>query len=88
MSVGFTPTEGKLMSVLWDGKPHPQQELARIICNGEYDKLGEATACKTLSVHLTHIRKKLRTCGQDVSTELVNRLTYFRLVRLIGSSYR
>ena len=84
---GLTPTECKLFGVLCDGKPHMQKEFLLALKGDEEDRLnGELLNC--LNVHLNSMRKKLRPQGQDISTEKVNNNTFYRLVRLIGSSYR
>ena len=51
----LTPTESRLWAVLQDGKPHPLDELVKVI--DEY--AGEAT----LRMHMSNIRTKMLAVG-------------------------
>jgi DNA-binding CsgD family transcriptional regulator len=77
----FTPTQQAMLRILADGNPHTKQELHKCL----NDELQSLTSVK---VHVSNIRKVLRLTGQDIACEMVNRATYYRQVRLVGSSYR
>lgn len=77
---GFTPVQRKMMDILRDGLPHTREELHGCL----YDEMGPVS---NIRHHLTGIRKILRPRGEDVITELVNRNTYHRWVRLLSSPY-
>lgn len=77
----FTETEQLIADVLADGRPHHRDELRHCID-------GEFTSLKTVSFHLTMMRKKLRPIGQDIICELVNRRICYRQVRLLASAYK
>lgn len=87
MAAGFTPNECKLFRELCDGKPHEQGELAKLFDDGEVGT-DKRSMLNCMNVCLCSIRKKLRRNGQDISTEKAFNKTYYRLVRLVGSSYR
>lgn len=77
----LTPTQRRLFDVLADGQPHTLQEL--------HQCLDHLTGVRTVSVHLTAMRKVLRPAGLDVFSRTVrgHEATY-HLVRLLASPYR
>lgn len=77
----FTPTQERILATLDDGNPHPAAELRSCLD----DELAGNTA---LHFHVSVIRKKIRPAGQDIATHRVGRVTYYALVRLVGSPYR
>jgi len=74
----FTDTQEALLAVLSDGKPHDRSELLSAM-----DKL---TDFKTVRVHISNIRKKLRPRGEEIVCEYANRRTFYRHVRLLPSA--
>lgn len=78
---GYTPVERKLLDLLEDEAPHTKEELWD--CLGGND--GKETS--TLTVHITNLRKKLRTHGHDVTCQhaTATHPTQYILVRLVGS---
>lgn len=71
----FTPTEQRIMEVLYGGLPHSREELEAC--------LNDELSCKNnLNAHLTNIRKKIRDRGLDI----VYRDNKYRYVRLLSHS--
>lgn len=75
--IPLTPTERRIVDVLLDGDPHPNEHLLAVI--------DEQADDKCLAAHLTNIRKKIQPTGHDIIPVRNGRpgnRTY-KLVRLI-----
>jgi len=80
LTVGFTPTQQRMLNLLSDGLPHSRE--AMLEC------LQDEQVCSTAHTpHLLAIRKKLRPKGEDVICEYIKRRPYYRHVRLLPSAY-
>ena len=77
---GFTPTQQRILNVLSDGMPHTKEEMRDCLND-------ELSGGNNLRVHLTYLRKKLRTVGQTIVYEFQwpNKMLY-RHVRLLASA--
>lgn len=73
----LTPTEKRIVDLLSDGQAHSQQELVTCLP----DELSDKAA---LGVHLTFLRKKLRTVGRAIRTEITEKMVDYRMVRVIS----
>lgn len=73
MCIEYTPIQKRLMKVLKDGKLHTMDELFKCL----EDDWGTRSNVRT---HLTILRRKLRTLGKDVITELIRGCHYYRYV--------
>jgi DNA-binding winged helix-turn-helix (wHTH) protein len=71
----FTPTQIKLLSLLADGKGHTRQEIHALL----YDRLDPVS---NIRPHLCHLRRQLRSAGQDIRCELLGGVVSYRLVRV------
>lgn len=74
----FTGVRKKMVELLSDGLPHTRQELHACLS----DELGPLS---NIRAHLSIMRKKLRTIGEDILCEFVGRKLHYRLVRLLPS---
>ena len=77
----FTPVQRKMYRILEDGMPHDPRDLLACLS----DELAEY---RTIHVHLTGMRKYLRSVGQDISLTQVNGTKTYTLVRRIPPSSR
>lgn len=81
----FTRTEQRIVNALSDGMRHTARSLQPLLPDtGKLCERDGKARHRTLHVHITNIRKKLRPSGQDILCEYYNRRTYYRHVRLIG----
>lgn len=71
----FTPTQQRILAVLRDGRAHLRSELLACL----WDELG---ARSNIRAHLTAIRKVLRTRGEDIRCEILDRAVYYRRIRV------
>lgn len=79
----FTKTQQRIIQTLSDGKRHHTLELQDLLP----DQKGEGIARhRSVIVHLTGIRKKIRPIGQDIICEYFERKKYYRHVRLLAGS--
>ena len=74
----FTPTQAAMLKILSDGLPHTREELHK--CCGP-------SSLKTIQMHLSSIRKKLRPHGEDIVYVVVSRRGCYQHVRLLVSPY-
>ena len=74
----FTPTQNAIMDVLRDGRRHSKCELMKC--------LDEFSTSNNLRVHLSHLRKRLESRGDDIVCELGRDGSYYRWVRIISYS--
>lgn len=73
----FTKTEQRIIAILADGEPHARKEL--IVClNDELASFG------ALKVHLSNIRKKLKTQGEDIVFVASYKCWGYRQVRFLN----
>ena len=79
-SYEFTPKQKIILRILKDGERHHREELLEALTEDGNKKMRP----KTLSVHLSSLRKLLRTVGQDIVCEYHARTYYYRQIRLIG----
>lgn len=63
----YTPIEQRIIDLLSDGLPHDRDEVIQCIDPNVKDLVRMRNS---LSVHIAHIRSKVRLLGQDVVTEL------------------
>lgn len=70
----FTPTEQRIMEVLYGGFPHTREELEACLND-------EMATRYTIGQHLFNIRKKIRPRGLDI----VYRDGKYRYVRLLAA---
>jgi hypothetical protein len=69
------------MDVLADGERHTKDQLVECLV----DEMGNP---RNVSFHVQRIRLTIRPAGQDVLCEFYQGRYYYRLVRLVSSSYR
>lgn len=74
----YTATQQAMLDILSDGLPHTREELHA--CCGP-------SCRRTIQVHLSHIRKKLRPKGEDILCTYTNRGWRYQHVRLLCSPY-
>lgn len=74
--MNFNPTEQRLYDLLCDGELHRQKELTDCLYDSENED-----AAHTLTVHLTHLRKKIAHLGRDVVARGINGERTYRMMR-------
>ena len=79
----FTKTQLRIVEVLSDGKRHHSLELQMYLRKHEPEGIAKH---KSVIVHITGIRKKLRPVGEDIVCEYFQRKKYYRHVRLLAGS--
>lgn len=72
----FTNTQMAILRILADGMRHSRDDLVEVLP-------GENSDYRTLSVHLSKMRKMLRPIGQDIICELSDRKIHYRHIRLL-----
>lgn len=70
----------RMMELLADGRAHTRAELHACLWDTESD-------VKNVRSHIALLRREIRPQGQDIVCEILNRVTYYRLVRLLASAY-
>jgi len=75
----FTDTEERILALLQDGKPHTRKEVRCSIGD-------EHTSLKSVSFHLSNIRKVLNPKGHDIICEFRHKNISYRWVRLLPSA--
>ena len=73
---GYTETESKMLQVLSDGMPHRREELHACLWD-------EAGCLKNICIHISRLRKKLRSKGQHIVCEYADRTYHYRHIRLL-----
>jgi hypothetical protein len=71
-----------MLTILEDGNPHQSQDFDHL-----FSCYTSSSVSEKLHANVWRLRRLLRPNGRDVSTERVDGRTFYRLVRLIGSSY-
>lgn len=79
-TVGFTPTQQRMLKLLSDGMPHSKEAMLECL----QDELCGPT---DHARHIAGIRMKIRLKGEDIICEYVKRRPYYRHVRLLPSAY-
>jgi len=74
----YTKTEMKILKILSDGQRHHIEEMRL-----EMDDIGQ---CR-VKMHVSNIRKKLKSKGEDIVCVFRNRRTFYQHVRLLHSPY-
>lgn len=69
----FTPTETKIMNVIWDGAWHPRDEIL--------DNVDPYMELVTLCNHITNIRRKLEKESKDIVVRRRNGVYCYRIMR-------
>lgn len=72
---GWTPTEGRIMSLLGDGMPHHHSEMRACLND-------ELAVEQTLSVHLCNIRKRLT--GVEIVCRLIGKSRHYQMFRKLA----
>ena len=75
----FTPTQQRIVDLLSDGRAHTREEVQKCLV----DELGPV---ENIRPHLTSLRKILRPHGKDIACQLLNRKSYYVLVRVLASA--
>lgn len=73
----FTPTQQAMLDVLAGGRPHTRDELHACLP----DELGEAN---NVHAHLSAIRKRLRSKGEDIVCRRLTGVPLYTWVRLVA----
>jgi hypothetical protein len=73
----FTAIQQRMIAVLSDGRPHTRKELHACLWD-------EKAKLSSICFHLSLIRSKLRTQGQDILCEWYNKSFHYRHVRLLS----
>ncbi len=71
---GFTITERRMLLLLADGKSHSRDQLKECVDD-------ELSSWKAMQMHLSRIRRKLRSVGQNVICEIADGRVYYRHLR-------
>lgn len=74
----LTTTQREIVRILADGERHEREDLTGTIVTDSENKL------RSLSTHLSKMRKVLRPAGLDIICELFEQRIHYRLVRLVG----
>jgi hypothetical protein len=80
LTVGFTPTQQRMLNLLSDGLPHSREAMLECLQDEHCSPTGHLA-------HLTAIRKVLRPKGEDVLCEYRQRRPFYRHVRLLASAH-
>lgn len=76
----FTPIQSKMLKILSDGINHSKEELHTCLND-------ELCPVKNVYQHVTLLRRKLQTVGQDVVCVFYKGRYLYRHVRLLASKY-
>jgi DNA-binding CsgD family transcriptional regulator len=74
--LSFTPTQKKIMDILSDGHPHLETDLIKL-------GIDEFANPRTLKMHLSMIRKKIRPKKREIISTRLHRKLYYQLVGLL-----
>lgn len=75
----FTPVEQRMLNVLADGLNHTKQELFECLDD-------DLAQLKSITPHLTRLRRKLNPQGRDIVCIFMNRKTMYRQVLVYPSA--
>ena len=76
---GYTPTEFRILQLLRDGLPHRREEVHACLDD-------DLSALRSITPHLTRLRKKIQPAGQDILAVTTGRITFYQQVRLLNSA--
>ena len=74
----FTPTQQRIIDLMSHGKPVLPEEI--LACLND-----EQQPVHAVTVHICHLRKKLRPMGSDIKRELYGSRWCYVMVRLLAS---
>lgn len=77
---GFTPTEKRILELLSDGRPHKRQEVHACLDD-------DLASLKSITPHISRIRRKINTQGEEIVCVARERSYYYQHVRLLYSPY-